>query len=223
LLRRVLGAAAPGIAASLLLVWQTRTGPAAQLMSAVGCAALGWFVLPLVWSSKSALARVGGAVLIAIVGAGALVPLVVSFIPEKTPTAQQNAIGKANNLCSSMWGLRPVALQPKGVVFTFLDLGPRLITVTHHYAIAGPYHRNGQQIVDVMSAFRGSADQAHRLLSKYHSNYLLICPNSSESTIFMAETPKGFYGQMQRGQVPGWLAPVQLPKDSPYRMWRVVG
>ena len=60
-------------------------------------------------------------------------------------------------MCNSLWALRPVAQQPKGMVFTFVDLGPRLITVTHHDAITGPYHRNGEQIADVMKAFRGSA------------------------------------------------------------------
>ena len=108
-----------------------------------------------------------------------------------------------------MWGLRPIALQPKGVVFTFVDLGPRLITVTHHDAVTGPYHRNGQQIADVMNSLRGSAEQAHALIAKYHANYLLSCPNSSTTTIFMAEAPKGFYVQLQRGQVPEWLAPVR--------------
>jgi hypothetical protein len=39
----------------------------------------------------------------------------------------------------------------------------------------------------------------------------------------MAEARKGFYAQLQRGQVPGWLAPVPLPKNSPFKMWRVVG
>ena len=42
-------------------------------------------------------------------------------------------------------------------MLTFVDLGPRLITVTPHDAIAGPYHRNAQQIVDVMRAWRGDA------------------------------------------------------------------
>src|SRR5437763_7464421 len=37
--RRVLGAAAPSIAAALLLLWQVRTGPAAQMMAVVGGAA----------------------------------------------------------------------------------------------------------------------------------------------------------------------------------------
>jgi hypothetical protein len=39
----------------------------------------------------------------------------------------------------------------------------------------------------------------------------------------MSEVPKGFYGQLESGKAPKWLEPVQLPKDSPYKMWRVVG
>ena len=85
----------------------------------------------------------------------------------------------------------------------------------------GPYHRNGDQIADVMKTFRGSADQARATLAKYRADYLLTCPNSSTTTIFMAEARNGFYAQLQRGQVPAWLTPVDLPADSPFRMWRV--
>ena len=220
--RRVIGAAAPGIVAGLLLLWQTRTGPAAQMMAVVGGAAIIWFLLPRFWRSSSSIARVLGATLVFLVGAGAAVPLVLDFIPEAKAKQRDQQIGRANRLCGTMWGLRPVALQPRGVVITFVDLGPRLIAVTHHDAITGPYHRNGQQIADVMNFWRGSADQAHALAAKYHANYVLSCPNSSTTTIFMAEAPKGFYAQLQRGQAPKWLAPVALPKDSPYRMWKVV-
>jgi hypothetical protein len=223
LFRRVLGAAAPGLAATLLLLWQTRTGPAAQMMATVGCAALTWFALPAAWRVKPSIVRVFAAAAIVVIGAGAAVQFAFSFFPEPPPSARDKAIGKANSLCASLWGMRSVALQPKGVVFTFVDLGPRLITVTHHDAITGPYHRNGQQIADVMNAFRGSADQAHRLITKYHSTYLLSCPNSSTTTIFTSEAPGGFYTQLEAGKVPNWLQPVQLPKDSPFRMWRVVG
>ena len=222
LLRRVLAAAAPAFAATVLLFWQTRTGPAAQMLATAGAGALIWFLVPLAWRLPS-LVRAPAATVAVIVGAGAALPFVFNFIPEAPATERGKAINTANNLCGSLWGLRPVALQPKGTVFTFVDLGPRLITVTHHNAIIGPYHRNGQQIADVMNAFRGSADQAHRLIAKYRSDYLLTCPNSSTTTIFMAEAPKGFYGQLERGQVPNWLQPVKLPKDSPFKMWRVVG
>ena len=223
LLRRTAGAAIPGIAATLLLFWQTRTGPAAQMMAVTGAAALGWLLVPMAWNSRFSSLRVAGAVVALIVGAGAIVPFVLNFIPEDKPTAREQSIGKANRLCASMWGMHPVAIQPKGVVMTFVDLGPRLITLTPHDAITGPYHRNGDQIADVMHFWRGDADQAHSLTQKYRVNYVLSCPYSSSSTIFEAETPKGFYMQLQRGQVPKWLTPVDLGKDSPFRMWKVVG
>jgi len=213
----------PGFVASVLLLWQTRTGPASQMMAVVGCAAIIWFFLPRLWTSQSAVVRIVGSALLFVIGAGAFVPSLVNFIPEAKATSRDAQIGKANRLCGSMWGLRSVAMQPKGVVMTFVDLGPRLIAVTHHDAITGPYHRNGQQIADVMNFWRGSPEQAHALVAKYRANYVLSCPNSSTTTIFMAETPKGFYAQLQQGKVPSWMTPVELPKDSPFRMWRVAG
>jgi hypothetical protein len=223
LLRRVMGAAAPALAATALLFWQTRTGPASQMMATIGCAALGWFFVPRAWNARNSVVKVLGTVVAVCVAAGAAVPFLVGFIPEEKATPRGASIGRANALCGSLWGMRPIALQPKGIVFTFVDLGPRLITITHHDAITGPYHRNGEQIADVMKAFRSSTDQAHRLITKYRSNYLLTCPNSSTTTIFMSEAPRGFYGQLERGQVPNWLQRVELPKDSPFKMWRVVG
>lgn len=223
-LKRILGVAVPAIAASLLLLWQTRTGPAAQMMSSVGAAALVWTLWPIFWKSKYPALRAAGASIALLVGIGAAVPAIVDLIPEGKATPYEASIGRANNLCASLWGLHPIALEPRGLVFTFVDLGPRLITLTHHDAITGPYHRNWRQIVDVMHAWRGSAEQAHQIIvDKYHSNYVLSCPNSSTTTIFMSEVPKGFYGQLEHGQVPKWLQPVRLPDDSPFKMWRVVG
>jgi len=223
-LKRILGVAVPGLAASLLLLWQTRTGPAAQLMASVGAAALVWTLWPLFWRAKYPAVRAAGASVALLVGIGAAVPAVVDLIPEGKATPYEASIGQANSLCASLWGLHPVAIQPKGLVFTFVDLGPRLIALTHHDTITGPYHRNWRQIVDVMHAWRGSTQQAHQIIvDKYHSNYVLSCPHSSTTTIFMSEVPKGFYGQLEHGDVPKWLQPVQLPKDSPYKMWRVVG
>ena len=222
-LRRVIAAALPGLAATALLFWQTRTGPAAQMLALPGAAAIVWLLVPLVRRSKSSIVKILGVTAVIVAGLGAAVPLAVNYIPQQKRTAREVAIERANRLCNSLWGLRPVALQPKGIVFTFVDYGPRLITVTHHDSITGPYHRNGQQIADVMNAFRGSEPQAHALIAKYRSDYLLTCPNSSTTTIFMSEAPNGFYAQLQRGRVPAWLTPVELPRDSPFRMWRVAG
>ena len=123
-----------------------------------------------------------------------------------------------------MWGLRPVALQPKGVVMTFVDLGPRLITVTHHDAVTGPYHRNGQQIADVMNFWRGSADQAHALAAKYHVELCAELPEQLDhDDLQCRNSARAFTSSCSAARCPNWLTPVPLPKDSPYRMWKVVG
>jgi hypothetical protein len=222
LLRRTVAAAAPAWVAGLLLLWQTRTGPGAQMLSIPGAVAAVWILLPAIQASRLALVRVLGSVAVVVVGLGAAVPLVIDRVAPAKSTPRDRAIGKANRQCNSLAAYRPIAKQPKGTVFTFVDYGPRLITVTHHNGVTGPYHRNGEQIADVMKAFRGPPEQARQLIAKYRADYLLICPNSSTTTIFMAEARNGFYAQLHKGQVPPWLQPVPLPADSPFRMWRVL-
>ena len=141
-------------------------------------------------------------------------------LPPNIPVADRMPVPASR---SSVGGSPPINRQPKGTVFSFIDLGPRLIVATHHNAIGGPYHRNDRAIADVMKAFRGDETQAHRIVAEYRSDYVLICPDMSTATIFMSEAPGGFYGQLVRGKVPPWLQPVELPKDSPFIMWKVVG
>lgn len=221
LLKRTLAAAAPLITASVLLLWQTRTGPASQVLGAAGATALIWVAAPWTWHSERSIVRVVGTFAIVVFGLGAAVPAASNFFPVEKKKPAHRAVDKANRQCTSLWGLKPIARQKKGMIFTFVDLGPRLITVTHHNAVTGPYHRNGEQIADVMKAFRGNEAQARAIITKYRSDYLLICPNMSTATIFRSEAPNGFYSQLSRGRAPGWLTPVPLPKDSPFRMWRV--
>ena len=220
-LRRALAAAAPSVAATLLLFWQIRTAPAAQMLAVPGAAALVSLFAPRTWNSGRAAVRVLGTCAIVIMGIGAAVPLALAFVPAQKDGATKS-VDHANGSCNALSSYGPIGSQPKGVVFTFIDIAPRLITVTHHDSITGPYHRNGQQIADVMNAFRGSEAQAHALIGKYHSAYVLTCPGSSETTIFLGEAPNGFYAQLERGQVPAWLSPVSLPAGSPFKMWRVI-
>jgi len=221
LFRRTLACAVAGIAAMLLLFWQTRTGPAAQLMTAVGAVAIIWILVPVLDRARNPLVRTMGVIAIALIGFGVAIPMAMQSIPGSKMTPREIQIERANRMCNFIGSYRPIALQPKGVVFTWVDLAPRLITVTPHDSIMGPYHRNGEQIADTMKAFRGSAGQARQIFAKYHSDYLLSCPNSSTTTIFMSEAPNGFYAQLARGQVPKWLAPVKLPADSPFKMWKI--
>ena len=204
-----------------LLIWQTRAGPGAQLLSLPGATALAYLLMPRARASRSVLVRVAGPVLLVVLASGAAVPIAMRWFdqPEKPGGKRINI---ANRRCPTIPAMRPLAKLPPGLVFTFVDLGPRLIALTRHSAVTGPYHRNGEAIEDVMHAFRGSEALAHRLVLKRRADYLLICPHFSESTLYSSAAPAGFYMQLRDGRVPPWLTPVPLPKDSPFKMWRVV-
>jgi hypothetical protein len=222
LLRRTIGATVPALAAAALLFWQVRTAPAAQVLAIPGAVALVAILAPLAFSSKSSLVRVLGTTLAVLAGLGALVPLLIDYIaPDKPQTPRDRQISRANSSCPSLRAMRPVAKLPAATIFTFADLSPRLITVTHHRAIIGPYHRNGQAILDSMLLFRGTPDNARAILTKYHADYLMTCPMMSQSTVFASEAPKGFYAQLAKGRVPAWLTPVDLGPKSPLKLWRV--
>jgi hypothetical protein len=209
--------------AAALLCWQTRAGPAAQLLSIPGVTALAWFSIQWVMSLRNMFARIIGAVIVFLLVSGIVANYLSIRFFHSPLSSSRRQVNFANNRCPTLAALAPIARQPRGMVLTFVDLGPRLITVTPHDAITGPYHRNGEQIIDVMHAWRGDADNAHRTAVKYRVNYVLICPNLSESTVYRAEAPRGFYMQLMANKVPGWLQPVALPANSPYRMWRIVG
>ncbi|HEY0129974.1 MAG TPA: AcrB/AcrD/AcrF family protein, partial [Allosphingosinicella sp.] len=209
--------AAPALLAALLLLWQSRAGPAAQLLAVPGATALVWLAIV----SRFMLVRVAGTLALFLIASGLLPQQILRYFPPK-PRPGMTVVNKANNLCPTLWALKPVAQVPRGQVLTFVDLGPRLIALTHHDAVAGPYHRNGQDIIDVMRAFRGTPEAARATVERRGIDYVLICPGLSESTVYSSQARQGFYMQLVRGKVPVWLQPVPLPANSPYRMWRVV-
>jgi hypothetical protein len=207
--------------AALLLLWQTRSGPAAQLLSIPGAASLLWLAFLWLQRTRNWLLAGAGTVVAFLLISGLTLQFAAERIPAK-PSKRMTAVNIANRTCPTLAALRPIARQPKGRVMTFVDLGPRLIAVTRHDAVAGPYHRNGAAILDVMHFFRGSPEAAEAIAAHRRVDYVLICPNMSESTVYRSAAPKGFYVQLAAGKAPEWLAPVTLPGNSPYRMWRVV-
>ncbi len=216
-----------GTFAGLLLAWQTRTGPSAQLLAVPGATALGWAFLPRLSEHRLLLVRVFGTVAGFLLVSGLWMYFAIQLLPPtKALAARQTRLKRAADhsaWCPTVPALRQLEAIPPQTMLTMVDFGPRLITLTHHRAIAGPYHRNGQAILDVHHAFRGPPETAHAVIAKHRVTMVLICPGMAEATIYQAEAPKGFYMQLLNGRIPPWLAPVPLPKNSPYRLWRVTG
>jgi uncharacterized membrane protein YeaQ/YmgE (transglycosylase-associated protein family) len=210
--------------AGAMLLWQVRAGPAAQMLSVPGAAALAWIVVPWFLARSSMLVRVFGSAIAFLIVSGLFAGLALPWIPDEKPKsgkAGPDKVGNANAACARITSLRPLNAIPRAILFSHVDMGPRLITITHHDGVAGPYHRNGNAILDVHHAFTGPANGFRAIAARHKAQYLLICPNMAETTVYRARSPNGFYGQLHRGQVPNWLEPVALPAKSPLRLWRI--
>jgi hypothetical protein len=209
--------------AAAMLLWQVRAGPAAQMLSVPGATALAWLVVPWFLARSSMLVRVFGSAIAFLLVSGLFAGLVLPWLPAEKGQAKRGSdkVAQANAACARTTSLRPLNTIPRAILFSHVDMGPRLITITHHYGIAGPYHRNGAAILDVHRAFTGPASGFRPIAARHKAQYLLVCPDMSESTVYRARSPNGFYAQLHRGQVPHWLEPVALPEKSPFRLWRI--
>jgi hypothetical protein len=178
-------------------------------------------VLPWFIRQRSLPVRVVGTLAALAVVSGTFAAAAIKYLPIDRPSARTKVVNRATGLCLTQPAMRPLNRLPKATIFTFVDLGPRLITLTHHNAIAGPYHRNGTAILDVQHAFGRSPDNFRATARKYGATLLLVCPNMAESTVYRARNPGGFYDQLAHGQTPAWLEPVPMPKGSPFRLFRI--
>ncbi len=210
-----------GVFAMLMLLWQVRAGPAAQLMAIPGVTALGWILLPWLLQHKSIFVRLFGTVAVFVTISGLFAGLAIKWFPIDRPKPYVKRVNRATGRCVTVPAMNPLNREPAQTIFTFVDLGPRLITLTHHNAIAGPYHRNGDAILDVQHAFKRSPEEARAIMKRHGATLLLVCPNMAESTVYRDRAPGGLYDRMAHGEKFDWLEPVPLPKGSPLRLFRI--
>lgn len=208
--------------ACVMLLWQTRAGPAAQLLGVPGAAALIWIAVPLMLASGNMLVRVFGTAAVVLFASGAFSALSVQYLPVDKPDLRSQAIGRAGARCPAFNNMVALNRYPSATILSFVDLGPRIITISHHKAVAGPYHRNGDAILDVQHAFGGSPEQFRAIAARHRASLLLVCPNMAESTIYRVRNPGGFYDRLARGEKFAFLEPLELPKNSPLRLFRIL-
>lgn len=209
---------------TVLMLWQSRYGPQAQLLGVPGATMLAWLVLRYTLDHANAIIRLAGSTLAFLAFSGLLVEFGAQYLPKTPVPTSRKAVDFANRRCPTLPALHMLTKFPPATMLTLVDLSPRLIAMTGHRAIAGPYHRNGAAILDVHHAFRSiDPDVAHEVMVRHGATMLLLCPGMSETTLYAAQDPKGFYVQLIHGQVPAWLQPVELPAKGPYKLWRRVG
>tara|TARA_R110000782_G_scaffold78293_5_gene156136 strand:+ start:126207 stop:128156 length:1950 start_codon:yes stop_codon:yes gene_type:complete len=222
-----------------LTFWQIRATPAAQLLAIPAVAwAIHKALQEMVFGQSAARRGAGLAIAAALAmlyWSSTLYPMAQRWIAPPAPANaaaaektqaradRKKRIERANARCRTLPALAALNQLPPATIFTLVDLGPRLIATTHHSAIAGPYHRNGDAILTIHHAFDGSPETFRAIARHHEATYFLLCPNFPEGTIYRARSPQGFYAQMERGKVPAWLHPVTVKSASelPYTLYKI--
>ena len=116
--------------------------------------------------------------------------------------------------CASPSALGLLAAQPAGRVAAFVDQGPAVLAYTRHAAIAGPYHRNQQGILDTYDIFAGT--NAPSILQRRGIDYVMTCRAAPDWDFYRQRG--GMVAQFAAGQVPAWLTP--LGKSGDVELYR---
>ncbi len=204
-----------------MLGWQSRYVPQAQLLGVLGATALGWTILPRLLGARSSPVRIAGPLLGFLAVSGLIVHYAIAWAPDAPAPGRHGGDMVARAACMAQPALRQLDALPPATILAPVDMGPRLIAMTHHRAVAAPYHRNGAPILAVQRAFLSpSPETAHALMRRHGATLLLLCPGLAETMRYTDQAPAGFAAQLEHAEGPLWLSPVELPTTTPYRLWK---
>lgn len=220
LLRGWLLIAAVSAFSLLLAAIQTRAAVTAQAVAAPGAAALlyhGWLRIR---RHRAMLVRVFGSVGLFLAVSGLLPRLAINAATAERATAVDRRLAKINEACLDPRAMAVLNRLPPATLFADVDLTTPLLAHTHHRALAGPYHRNGRVIADVMHAWAGRPEDGLATARRYRADYVVSCGMNAGGRGYFDHAPAGLYAALLRDQPPAWLSPVPLA-GTPWRVWRV--
>ena len=169
------------------------------------------------------LVRVLGISLAFIATSGALPILVGNYLPDKdrkSDEEQDEEEAVSRERCGSREDMAVLANLPKGHVYTFLDMAPRVLVMTPHTTVTGPYHRNHEAIVDNLKTLRAKPEDARRQIEATGAEYLLLCRGQLK-IIGSGEDEQGLAWQLGEGKSFDWLEPIAVSDDNPNLLYRL--
>jgi hypothetical protein len=117
--------------------------------------------------------------------------------------------------CYDTKSYAPLAALPAGTVLAEPDLGSFVLANTPDSALSAPYHRMTWGILAAHDALSAPAAGAEAQVRALGAAYVVDCPAHRLRT-----DPTGLAGDLRRGRVPAWLAPLSKP-GQPLQIYRV--
>ena len=185
------------LAASALMLAISRTGAVAHGFAAAGAAFLGMTLWQRARAVNVTVVRVLGTVFALAVATPVL--MLPALKLDLKPGAQRRT-------CATSY--TALANLPPSLLFTPIDIGPRIVVQSPHSVVATGHHRNHAAMRDVIATFTGSVDFARAQIAARQAAYVVVCPGAAEVRNYARVAPEGFAAQLLSGQTPAWLQPV---------------
>jgi hypothetical protein len=119
---------------------------------------------------------------------------------------------KMKPICARQDDYSLLASLPAGLVLNSTNEGPAILDFTHHFALAGNYHRNGDAILKTMRFFGGAEDEARRIADEVKPQYVAFCQRDPALDPLKPESDE-MKQRILRGDFPSWLEPLSGPDD----------
>ena len=144
-------------------------------------------------------------------------PLIEAVVrPQMTIVPQQAATS-----CQTVSSQTPLAGLAPGRVMAPIDLGPAILAATGHAVFAAPYHRNNDGNLAMLNAFLASPQAAQQILSGRLVDYVVLCNGGPDRLDFARLAPDGLAARLGRGEIPGFLEPLDLDPTRNLSVWRL--
>ncbi len=209
------------VIACLFSFWLMRAGILAQLLAIPFAAFLLAHWLPRARALVAPLPRIAAtlacfALATPLLASGAIKPLDPLFA---TATMRAGALAPVE---AGQCDYSRLAALPPGHVMAPLDAGPQILGQSGHTIVMASYHRNQARMVDVITAFSGTLDEARGAVLRNQADYVVGCAAEADFALYRTARADNLANALASRAVPGWLAPVEGFSEGPLRLYRVV-
>jgi len=155
--------------------------------------------LPL-WSKATIGLAVGGLIVYAASAPFQGSRVTQAAAPDRMPV---QVFSKAS--CLSRAAYAELAALPRGRVLNPHMIGGRLLTMTGHHVLVGPYHRSSEAVLDGIDLIDGNTPRIRAIVQERQAQYVAVCLHE---TAVIEAVEGDFMARLVAGDAPRWLTPL---------------
>jgi hypothetical protein len=202
-----------------VMLWEVRGVSYAGLVAALALVPLAASVNRRAGEVSALLARVLMRVCVPLVAFLAVMTANMMFKSQARPWVKQLTACDVKEAARVLNDAKGLGAAP-AIIAAPIFVGPKLLLLTRHRVLAGPYHRNVRGLADNRRIFAGSEKEALETIKRRGVKAVLFCPAYARYLPY-GDRPPFLSNRLIAKDPPGWLTPVKLGKG--YGLYLVGG